>query len=77
MVLAVFYNKVKHPQGISTHLLVSEMILGIWGHFSAFIIIFIFTILFYIGVQLLNNIVLIAGAQRTKLYLHMCLFFSR
>lgn len=77
MILTLFYNKVKHPQGISIHLLVSEMILGILGHFSAFIIIFIFTILFYIGVQLLNNIVLIAGVQRTKLCLHMYLCFSR
>lgn len=44
MILALFYNKVKHPQGISIHLLVSEMILCILGHFSAFIIISIYFI---------------------------------
>ena len=37
MILALFYNKVKHPQGISIHLLVSEMILCNLGHFPAFI----------------------------------------
>ena len=44
MILALFYNKGKHPQGISIHWLVSEMILCILGHFSAFIIISIYFI---------------------------------